>query len=187
MKIKYIKLLTILGVTSLIGSAFAAWTYSGEASQDINVGIEISNYSSTGIIKITTSNAKLHLDKENSWLSEIKACHYKDDEETEIPDSACTGIFGYKQFIAVIPEQLQSYLYFYNRDKVDGTWVTIQSEKSYPASWSNNESIIIPNIYWKSDIQMTSTLRDEINNLIKENDLKITITFKASINGKVEA
>ena len=70
MKKTKIKMLTTAACLALIGSASAAWVYSGTATASANIGVKVAAYASAGTITISdTSKIKIVLDNGSVYYS----------------------------------------------------------------------------------------------------------------------
>ena len=64
MKKTKIKMLTTAACLALIGSASAAWVYSGTATASANIGVKVAAYASAGEITVTgADNLNVYIDK----------------------------------------------------------------------------------------------------------------------------
>ncbi len=113
MKNSKIKLLTATACLALVGTASAAWVYSGTATNSANIGVKVASYASAGSITVT-GNDKIYILLDKDSVTYVKDSDYtKFSAHHNVPSVADgSGKTVTKRFKLTIQPGLADYIGF---------------------------------------------------------------------------
>ena len=149
MKNSKIKLLTATACLALVGTASAAWVYSGTATESANIGVKVASYADAGSIDVSgQSNHRVYLDKgsvtytkEDSTIPFVATYN----KPAQFTDSTNTVTLTYQ---VVISKYLANFVKF--ADDVSSTTASDGSiSTDFTYSWTSGEEITnLPGLQW---------------------------------------
>ena len=184
MKKRKIKFLTTAACLALIGSASAAWVYSGTATASANIGVKVASYASAGSITLSG------VDKINVLLDKGSVSYVRDSENDTLTakhnvpkgfESASNTVT--KQFSVIISPTLANYVTFdstYGNAVVELTedltalgdftipkgsiYLTVANDDRF--FWTDDTDLFskLPTLAWKENKEPSS--ENEYKNLI---------------------
>ena len=127
MKNTKIKLLTATACLALVGTASAAWVYSGTATESANLGVKVASYASAGSITVTASD-KINVLLDNGSVkfvrdSDADTISAKHNVPSEFSSESKTVS---KIYMVVISPKLATYVNF--DSSYDTTKITVPTE-----------------------------------------------------------
>ncbi len=154
MKNSKIKLLTATACLALVGTASAAWVYSGTATESANIGVKVASYASAGDITVTgADNYYLYLDygsvtwKQKETGTNLVATHNK----PSVADDTKTVTYNYtitlKGNLAEVVKFSDTNIN--NNVTNDSDNNAIRTSKAI--TWESGTAITLPALEWETD------------------------------------
>ena len=147
MKNSKIKLLTATACLALVGTASAAWVYSGTATESANIGVKVASYASAGSITVT-GNDKIYILLDKDSVTYVKESDYTTfSAHHNVPSVADgSGKTVTKGFKLTIQPGLADYIGFKN------------GEIEHTASSDNGTIRYTDEITWEDDVDIFDSL-----------------------------
>ena len=157
-----VTLLSVLGISALVGTGYAAWTFSTSAeNKTANAALLITDANTVGEISFKTNTAKFTLDQSGiTWEGEIVADYSSVGSEVEDPSIE-------KSWTAAIPAELATYVTF------------VDASTTISGTWEDDVAIVLPELVYTENKPTTKSAYDTMVSLISESN--ITFTFSATI------
>ncbi len=164
MKNSKIKLLTATACLALVGTASAAWVYSGTATNSANIGVKVASYADAGSIDVSgQSNLRVYLDKGSvTYTKEDSAIPFVAtyNKPTQFTDSTKTVTLTYQ---VVISKFLANFVKF--ADDVSSTTASDGSiSTDFTYSWTSGEPITnLPGLQWANQYTDQTVLEQKVS------------------------
>lgn len=157
MKKTKITLLSALACGAVVASGFAAWTFSGDASSEKTLGVEIAGATTSGNVEITAAGT-LQLDQGSiTWDGfDVKATYTGGSDSTENTDGTVV-----RSYTVTLDEALDDY---------------IEIATGSTGNWTDGTTITAPTFNWVAEPH-NKTEYDAMVAAIE--DSQITFTFSA--------
>ena len=154
-----VTLLSVLGISALVGTGYAAWTFSASAeNKTANAALLITDANTVGEISFKSNTAKFTLDQSGiTWTGEIVADYSSVGSEIEDPSIEK----------ATIPAELATYVTFSD------------ASTSISGTWEDEAAIALPELVYTANKPTTKSAYDTMVSLVS--DSNITFTFSATI------
>ena len=156
MKNSKIKLLTATACLALVGTASAAWVYSGTATESANIGVKVASYASAGEITVAgADNYYLYLDygsvtwKQKETGTNLVATHTVPSNLDQTDKSTTLT------YTITLKGPLGVLVKFSDENVNNAAGMDMDSWTSYRTSqdieWTSGSAITLPTLEWDTD------------------------------------